>query len=214
MFLLLKKASQEYPQPMDVFFQFSFEVTLRLQITTKGGGGGERGWSAVTAIITQFYFYFAHLKSTWSSRIACFWSSKTWQVSRLPQVLFPCHRTRWIHSLQHRKSCSGRTCLHHSLDGLRKIEVWSCLRFLGTVFPTNNKEVVRFSCLSLTAPKTCPLGSELSKNIIRLSDVFLTRHQDILCINRVAIKDSHFFIDVPVLTSFSPQIKVKGRRTA
>ena len=62
----LKKASQEYPQPMDVFFQFSFEVTLRLQITTNGGagGGGEGGRSAVTAIITQFYFYFAHLKST------------------------------------------------------------------------------------------------------------------------------------------------------
>ena len=35
-----KKAPQEYPQPMDVFFQFSFEVTLRLQISTKGGRGG------------------------------------------------------------------------------------------------------------------------------------------------------------------------------
>ena len=39
MFLLKKKAVREYPQPMAVFFQFAFEVTLRLQITTKGCGG-------------------------------------------------------------------------------------------------------------------------------------------------------------------------------
>ena len=38
MFLLKKKAVREYPQPMAVFFQFSFEVTLRLPITTKGCG--------------------------------------------------------------------------------------------------------------------------------------------------------------------------------
>ena len=28
------------------------------------GGRGEGGRSAITSIITQFYFYFAHLKST------------------------------------------------------------------------------------------------------------------------------------------------------
>ena len=39
MLLLKKKAAQEYPQPMDVYFQFSFEVTLRLQISTKEGAG-------------------------------------------------------------------------------------------------------------------------------------------------------------------------------
>ena len=41
----------------DVFPNSRLRVTLRL-ISIKGGG------SAVTAIITQFYFYFAHLKST------------------------------------------------------------------------------------------------------------------------------------------------------
>ena len=45
MFLLLKKAAQGYPQPMAVFFQFSFEVTLRRQISIKGGGGGREGCS-------------------------------------------------------------------------------------------------------------------------------------------------------------------------
>ena len=57
-FSLKKKATQEYPQPDRFFPNSRLRVTLRRQISIKGGG------SAATVIITQFYFYFAHLKST------------------------------------------------------------------------------------------------------------------------------------------------------
>ena len=58
-FSLKKKSYARVSSAYDRFFPNSrLRVTLRRQISIKGGG------SAVTAIITQFYFYFAHLKST------------------------------------------------------------------------------------------------------------------------------------------------------
>ena len=40
MFLLKKKATQEYPRPMTVFFQFSFESNTATSDKHKGRGGG------------------------------------------------------------------------------------------------------------------------------------------------------------------------------
>ena len=72
-------------------------------------------------------------------------------MSRPHQVLFPCHSTQWIHSLQHRKSCNNRTFLRHSLGGLRKIVVSSCWHFLGMVSPLNgnHKQIIPVTILGL-----------------------------------------------------------------
>ena len=70
-------------------------------------------------------------------------------MSKPPQVLFPCHSTQWIHSLRHQKSCSSRTCLRHSLDGLRKISVSSCWHFLGMVSPLNGINKLPVTILGL-----------------------------------------------------------------
>ena len=59
-----KKNYARVSSAYDRFSQFSFESNTATSDKHKGVGGVGEWGSAVIAIIIQFYFYFAHLKST------------------------------------------------------------------------------------------------------------------------------------------------------